>query len=189
MKNLVLSQENQKKFDVIKAVVEGKTTVEAAAALLDISCRQIYRLLAKYKQNGKAAFYHGNKGRKPKHAFSEEKKKIIADIYKNKYYDKSLAQAAELMAKHDDIILTSRELGYIVREFGITPPRLRQERHKVSIDVTPTPPPRKRRKVSIKSAVESVIGKLSASKVSWDNKNCLVFVVPCPTGFVPEGGL
>ena len=43
-----------------------------AATLLDDSQRQFYRLLAAYRQRGKDALTHGNRGRRPGKAISDE---------------------------------------------------------------------------------------------------------------------
>ena len=128
MENVVLSEKNKKKLDVIKEVSEGNMGTRLAASLLDISRRQIYRLLAQYKQNGKVAFVHGNKGRKSKLAINAETKKAVVAIYKSKYSGIDFADAYRLMVKNNLITISYQKFSEILHEFGITPPRLRNSK-------------------------------------------------------------
>lgn len=48
---------------------------------LSLSLRQINRLVKKYKEEGKAAFVHGNQGSSPKHAVPKEIKEKIIQLY------------------------------------------------------------------------------------------------------------
>lgn len=62
---------------VIKAIAQGKKTKKRACVELNLSERQINRLLLVYQQKGKEAFRHGNRNRKPKHAIPDEIKERI----------------------------------------------------------------------------------------------------------------
>ena len=57
--------DEQKKYELIKRFVdEGETGNKNRIAFeLGISRRQVNRLIIAYKERGKAAFIHGNKGR------------------------------------------------------------------------------------------------------------------------------
>jgi len=123
MRKVDLTVKGQEQYEVIKAVCEGRMNKNRAAVQLNITKRQIYRLLEKYKQHGKAAFVHGNKGRKPHHALSAAKKAAIAALYLKKYFDANFAHAAELMAKHDNIFISSTELRKIMYDEGVLSPR------------------------------------------------------------------
>ncbi|CTO56898.1 helix-turn-helix domain-containing protein, partial [Streptococcus pneumoniae] len=48
-----------KKYLVIKAIAQGKKTKKRACVELNLSERQINRLLLAYQQKGKEAFRHG----------------------------------------------------------------------------------------------------------------------------------
>ncbi|MDS8145120.1 helix-turn-helix domain-containing protein, partial [Streptococcus pneumoniae] len=70
-----------KKYLVIKAIAQGKKTKKRACVELNLSERQINRLLLAYQQKGKGAFRHGNRNRKPKHAIPDEIKERILKKY------------------------------------------------------------------------------------------------------------
>ena len=57
---------NQTRQEVLEAVKNGDMNVDAAASMLNISSRSVYRLLEKYKKKGVEAFVHGNSNQKQK---------------------------------------------------------------------------------------------------------------------------
>ena len=77
MKKIILNTIEDRKYQVIKKLVESNGNKLKAALKLQVTPRTIDRLILKYKQYGKEGFVHGNRNRKPKHSMSfEEKEKI-----------------------------------------------------------------------------------------------------------------
>ena len=72
LRKVVLKLDAQEKYEIIKSLVEKDGNKQRAALKLGCSLRHINRLIQKYKKEGKAAFVHGNTGRKPIHTLSEE---------------------------------------------------------------------------------------------------------------------
>lgn len=93
----------QKKYKVIKDLKETNGNKKRAAVELGCSVRHINRMLKGYEEHGKAFFSHGNKGRKPASALSEELKESILLLYQNKYYDSNLTHFTEKLAKNERI--------------------------------------------------------------------------------------
>ena len=58
-----LTMNEQKKYEIIKKLVETNGNKNRAAVELGCTRRTIDRLINAYRQNGKADFSHGNKGR------------------------------------------------------------------------------------------------------------------------------
>lgn len=52
---------NEKKYEVIKELIDHNGNKNRANKKLGISRRQIDLLIIKYKENGKASFVHGNR--------------------------------------------------------------------------------------------------------------------------------
>ena len=113
----------QLKYEVIKSLVDHNGNKKAAALKLGRTTRHINRLIQKYKQNGKAAFIHGNRGRKPLHSFTESQKLEILTLYNNKYYDATFTYTCELLAKNDGIFISPSALTKIMYENFIPSPR------------------------------------------------------------------
>jgi len=66
MKKIESTDKEQYKFELIKNVVDGNMTKYTASFKLDISIRQINRLITSYEQNGKEAFKYKNRNQKAK---------------------------------------------------------------------------------------------------------------------------
>ena len=78
---------NEKKYEVIKELIDHNGNKNRVSKKLGISRRQIDLLIIKYKENGKAGFVHGNRTRKPINAFDNSISENIILLYKSKYYD------------------------------------------------------------------------------------------------------
>ena len=78
MKKIILNTIEDRKYQVIKKLVESNGNKLKAALKLQVTPHTIDRLILKYKQYGKEGFVHGNHNRRPKHSMSfEEKEKIV----------------------------------------------------------------------------------------------------------------
>lgn len=123
MKRIDLRMNEQEKYDVIKSLVDHNGNKKAAAVKLGCTTRHINRLIKKYKEHGKEAFIHGNRGRKPVHSFTDEQKLEIVTIYNNKYYDATFTYACELLQQNDNIKISPSALTKIMYDNFITSPR------------------------------------------------------------------
>lgn len=128
MRKVVLTLKEQEKYDTIKKLLETNGNKKRAAKKLRISERQVNRLIAGYKEFGKQFFVHGNRGRKPVNALSEEEKNHIEDLYNTKYFDCTYTLFTELLAEKENIFLSVAEVGNILRERYILSPKT----HKVT---------------------------------------------------------
>lgn len=123
MKRIELRMNEQEKYEVIKSLVEHGGNKNAAAVKLGCTVRTINRLIQRYKEQGKAGFVHGNRGRKPAHTFSESTVTDILTLYNNKYYDATFSYACELLAEHEGILISPSALTNIMYKNFITSPR------------------------------------------------------------------
>ena len=127
MRKVELSLKEKEKYEVIKKLVETNGNKERARIKLKLkSIRQVNRLIAGYKKFGKSFFVHGNRGRKPKHALTDELKNGIETLYTSKYFDCTYTQFAEYLAERENIFLSTPEVGQILREKYILSPRSRK---------------------------------------------------------------
>jgi len=82
---LALSGKEQARSQVFNRVLEGQLTVVEAARLLALSERQARRILAAYREEGAVALAHGNRGRQPINALSDELKAKVVELARAKY--------------------------------------------------------------------------------------------------------
>ena len=96
----------QFKYETIKKLIESNGNKNTAAMKLGLTRRQVDRLIIAYKERGKAAFAHGNRGRKPVTTIPDKIKKDVVDLYKTKYYEANLVHYTELLERLEGIRLS-----------------------------------------------------------------------------------
>ena len=123
MRKVELRMNEEYKYKIIKKLVETKGNKQRAAVKLKRSIRQIDRMIAGYKEFGKEFFVHGNRGRKPKNALTDELKTEIELLYINKYFDCTYTLFKELLERRENINLSVDEIRVILRDRYIFSPR------------------------------------------------------------------
>jgi len=130
MRRIDLTMDEQKKYEVIKRLVDEGGNKDRAALNLGITKRQVNRLIKAYKEKGKAAFSHGNKGRKPANTIPDNIRKDVITLYNNKYYDANFAHFTELLDIHEDIHLSASAVTSILESEHILSPRVTKAKKK-----------------------------------------------------------
>ena len=125
-----LRMEEQQKYEVIKKLVDTNGNKDRAALTLGISKRHVNRLIAAYKERGKAAFIHGNRGRKPAITISEDVRSTVVDLYRTKYYEANFTHFTELLKKHEDITLSVSAVTNFLEAEHILSPRITKSKKK-----------------------------------------------------------
>ena len=123
MKKVELRMKEEMKYLTIKKLVETNGNKKRAAIKLDCSIRTIDRMIAGYKEKGKEYFVHGNRGRTPTHALSEEQKTQIEQLYLSKYYDCNYTVFSEFLADRENIFISVDEVRVLLRDRYILSPR------------------------------------------------------------------
>ena len=130
MRKVELRMNEAKKYEVIKDVYNGRKTKERAHVELDLSIRQINRLINVYAQKGKYGFVHGNRGKKPITTISKDLKDTIIDLYFTKYSDCTYTLFAELLAEREDIHIAIDTLRKLMLENDILSPKSHRKTRK-----------------------------------------------------------
>ena len=123
IRKVELTMDEEKKYEVIKALADHPAPNKRRASItLGCTVRHINRMLKGYKEQGKAYFVHGNKGRKPANTIPEEKRRLVVDLYRTKYYDANFEHFTELLEKHEGIhISPSATASILEAEFILSP--------------------------------------------------------------------
>lgn len=131
MRKVDLTMDENKKYEVIKALADHPDGNKKRAALtLGCTVRHINRMLTGYRKQGKEYFVHGNRGRKPAIAKSDELKKTIVDLYRNKYYDCNFTHFVELLESVEEIKISASCAASILEEAYILSPRVTHKKKK-----------------------------------------------------------
>lgn len=122
--------DEQKKYEVIKRLVDESGNKNRAAKVLGISKRQVNRLIKAYKEKGKAAFVHGNRGRKPAITIPDSVRKDIVDLYRIKYYDANFTHFTELLDRNEGIKASVATVASVLESEYILSPRATRAKKK-----------------------------------------------------------
>ena len=123
--------DEQKKYEVIKSLAEHTDGNKDRAALaLGCTKRHINRMLAGYKEQGKAFFRHGNRGRKPARTVPDEMRGCIVELYRTKYYDANFQHFSELLKEHEQITLSPSCITGSLEKEGFLSPKVTRAKKK-----------------------------------------------------------
>ena len=128
---LTMSKKERKRLKILSEQTGGKLKVQESAELLEISERQMYRIM----EQGDAGVIHGLRGRKSNHGYSEAIKVKVLKIYWLKYRDfgptlfsEKLEELEKIKIDHETVRRWMRENGIITNERKKRPHRKRRER-------------------------------------------------------------
>jgi len=115
--------QEEKREVVVRRVVARKLSVSEAAPLLGISERQLWRLKARYIEEGASALQHGNRGRSPANRIDDAFRERIVLLARKRYAGVNDSHLAELLAEREGIPVARRTLQRILRGAGLASPR------------------------------------------------------------------
>lgn len=152
-KFIQLNRKEEKRALVIGRVISGDLTIREAAELLQLSDRQVKRLKKGVLEKGLEALAHGNRGRKPQHALSDETKEKVRELLQTKYSKANDVHVAELLASHDAIVISPSSVRRIRKEAGLPSARKRR--------------PNKVHRIRPRRTQEGMLIQIDASSHAW----------------------
>lgn len=123
---MTLTTTEQRRLLVIGQVDRGQLTAGQAAEVLDLSERQVRRIVAAYRKEGAAAIAHGNRGRSPAHRIPEVVRRAVLDLARTRYARVNDQHLSELLAEREGIVLSRATVRRIRQAAGLTSPRTRR---------------------------------------------------------------
>lgn len=120
MKGIEFTDMDIKKLLVIQSVIDGKKTGKQASEKLNLSERQIWRLVEKVKNNGNEGIKHGNCFIcKPRFITEDFKDKIKNLKLSDDYCDTNFTHFQELLEERENIKISYSSVYKILTEKGI----------------------------------------------------------------------
>nr|WP_246552326.1 ISNCY family transposase [Vallitalea pronyensis] len=121
---ITLSQKQLKTYKVINSFIDKSITRQQAAELLNLSTRQISRLKKGMIDTGAESLIHKNTGRKPPHAFSDEKKEMILGIHSSQEFQSvNFLHFKDILAEKYKLHISYSSLSSILKNAGIQSPK------------------------------------------------------------------
>ena len=123
---ITLDARAQQRLLVLTHVLAGELTAADAAACLQLSVRQVGRLVERLRSDGVGGLVHGNRGRRPANRVDEAVRASIAGEARTRYAGFNPVHLAETLAETDPSTPSARTIRRILLEAGIRPPRTRR---------------------------------------------------------------
>jgi transposase len=150
---VTLNQEEQRRVLVLNEVISGRLTAGRAGELLELSERQVWRILAAYRKEGAAAVAHGNRGRKPMNTLEEALRERVLELARTKYAGFNHLHMSEMLRDEEKLPIGPSSVRRILLEAGIASPRKRR--------------PAKHRSRRVRYPKEGMLLQIDASPHDW----------------------
>lgn len=133
MRKVSLRMNEQRKYEIIKRLVDSGGNKKRCAIELGITTRQVNRLIHVYKGEGKEGFVHKNRTRTPSNKLSESFSNKIIQLARTKYKGDSenyllcnYKHFKDLLETEEKIIVTYTTLYNILMKEKIRSPRIQR---------------------------------------------------------------
>ena len=111
-----LSARDRKRLDVLRQVSSGQLTVRQAAEVLELSERQMFRIVAAYRERRLASLAHGNRGRRPRARLPDELRARVVELARTRYAGYSQQRLQRVLAEHEGIRISRSTVRNILVE-------------------------------------------------------------------------
>ena len=117
---LTMSKKEIDRITIITQLEENKITVLEAAEILELSQRQIYRVLKRVRKEGAKGIIHRLRGKESNRGYPKELKEKIIGIYRKQYWDYGPSLYTEMLTGYHNISLSRETVRQWLREQSIT---------------------------------------------------------------------
>jgi transposase len=116
---VMMSERELNRVEVLAQVDDGRLSVDNAANMLDLTRRQVFRLLKRYRQDGASAIRHKSRGTIPNNQIHKAKRDYALSLIKESYPDFGPTLAVEMLAQHHGFKVSRETLRKWMVEDGI----------------------------------------------------------------------
>jgi transposase len=107
---VTMSQRELRRLHFVKNAIGKVITQAEAAEAIEISERQVRRIVRKVREGGETGIIHGSRGRPSNHATSSKLKTKVLDLFKKQYPDFGPTLASEKLLERDKISVNDETL-------------------------------------------------------------------------------
>src|SRR5215211_1304615 len=122
-KLLEMSAKEVSRLEVMQRLSEKRMSQKEAGAILDLSRRQIKRLLRAYRQKGAAGLVSKHRGRKGNNRLAEAVKKRALNLLKTKYQGLGPTLAHEKLVEREKLQLSDESVRQLMIAEDLWKPR------------------------------------------------------------------
>ena len=124
---ITMSRKELRRLPVIHKVMEKRLTQIKAAEMLDLSDRQIRRIVDRIRTDGDPAIAHGNRGKESHFKFPAQYIDKIMGIVEKRYYDFGPTFAAEKLLECEKIKISKEKLRQLMISHDTAYPRKKKK--------------------------------------------------------------
>ncbi len=121
-----MTKAEQHRARVLAKISGGRLSIAEAGRELDLSERQVWRLIAAFERDGPSGLVHGNRGRPCPRRIDEKIRARVVELRRTTYADVNDSHFTELLLEREGIDLCRASVRAILRADGIASPRRRR---------------------------------------------------------------
>ena len=126
---IVMGDRDRLRLRLVSAVATGRMLQREAAAALDLTVRQVRRLVRRYREEGDRGLIHRLRGRRSARKVPDGTKQRAVTLIRRKYRDFGPTLAAEYLADKHEIEVSRETVREWMTEAELWRPRRRRARH------------------------------------------------------------
>jgi len=136
---VMMSERELNRIEVLAQVEDGRLSVNAAASLLDLTRRQVFRVMKRFREDGPSGLRHKARGKPPNNRIRDAKRVYALDLIRENYSDFGPTLAAEMLEERHEFKVSGETLRKWMVADGLWQsrkqrrafhqPRLRRERY------------------------------------------------------------
>ena len=115
----MMSERDLQRIEVLTEVLAGRRTVASAGTVLDLSVRQVGRLLLRYRDDGGGGLIHKGRGKSSNHCTNEGVREYALDLVRTHYRDFGPTLAIEALYERHGIKVGRETLRTWMLEAGL----------------------------------------------------------------------
>ena len=127
---LMISRRELKRLQAVKKVIERKLKQVEAAEMLELSTRQIGRLVKRVEEEGNSGIVHRLRGKESHRRINEVVKTEVIGLYRRKYKGFGLTLFCEKLLELEKIKISDETIGKILLDSGDWKKRRKGRQHR-----------------------------------------------------------
>ena len=127
---LIMNAKERHTLVILQQHLGHQLTVAEAAASLDLSERQLYRMKARFKREGDAGLVHRGRGKRSNFAYGVLVRQEVLALYRNKYGDYGPTLFAERLEENEGYVIDHETLRRWLRAAGLMPQVRKSHKHR-----------------------------------------------------------
>ena len=117
---IVMSVREIRRLKAVQSAVDRHVTQKTVAAMLELSERQVRRLVKEVRERGDRGVIHALRGRASNRRIAEERRELVLSLYHARYPDFGPTLATEKLLECDGIKISDETLRRWLMEAGLS---------------------------------------------------------------------